>query len=114
MNLYKYFVQIRIDIKCKYSAVPFIAQNEKIPAFRVTRPCLNLLVKLFSGFLNSPFKMHKIIFFPEKKNVCLPYLKFSDMLLETHLFFFIWPNLHHYNMDLDITFSCLGSQIFLP
>ena len=35
--------------------------------------------------------MYKIIlFFPEKKikkYVCLPYLKFSDLLPETHLFF---------------------------
>ena len=29
---------------------------------------------------NASIKMHKIIFFPEKKNVCLPYLKFSDPL----------------------------------
>ena len=36
-----------------------------------------------------PLKMHKIIFFPEKNNVCLPYLKFSDPLSEKHLFFFI-------------------------
>ena len=28
----------------------------------------------------------KYIFFPEKK-VCLPYIKFSDWLSETHLFF---------------------------
>ena len=39
-----------------------------------------------------PFKMHKIIFFPKKnifkkKYVCLTYLKFSDMLPKTHLFF---------------------------
>ena len=34
------------------------------------------------------FKVHKIIFFSEK-NLCLPYLKFSDLLPETH--FFIWP-----------------------
>ena len=37
-----------------------------------------------------PFKMHKIIFFPEKKIkkcVCLPYLKFSDLLPETHIYF---------------------------
>ena len=44
----------------------------------------------------SPFKMHKIIFFPEKnrlkKHVCLPYLKFSDLLPETHIFVF-WPYL---------------------
>ena len=40
--------------------------------------------------------MYKIIFFPEKNNLkkcmCLPYLKFSDLLPEKHLFFFIWPN----------------------
>ena len=41
-----------------------------------------------------PFKMHKIIFFFStkknnlKKYVCLPYLKFSDPLPETHLFFY--------------------------
>ena len=44
---------------------------------------------------NVVFKMHKIIFFPEKKNkkkyVCLPYIKFSYQLQETHLFFFILP-----------------------
>ena len=42
-----------------------------------------------------PFKMHKIIIFFRKikENVCLPYLKFSDGLPETHQFFFIWPNL---------------------
>ena len=40
-----------------------------------------------------PFKMHKIIFFKKKikKYVCLLYLKFSDLLPETHLFFFIRP-----------------------
>ena len=42
-----------------------------------------------------PFKMHKIIFSPEKNfkknNVCLPYLKFSDPLPKTY--FFIWPQL---------------------
>ena len=44
-----------------------------------------------------PFKMHKIIFFQKKKiirkkYVCLPYLKFSDLLPETHLIiFFIGP-----------------------
>ena len=64
--------------------------NKKIPLFRVTQPYLNLLVKFriffrFSGknmilcILKDgmPFKMHKIIFFPDK-NVCLPCLKFSD------------------------------------
>ena len=36
-----------------------------------------------------------IKFFPgkkiKKKHLCLPYLKFSDPLPETHIFFF-WPN----------------------
>ena len=37
-------------------------------------------------FLKS--EMHRIIFFPEKvKSVCIPYLKFSDPLPETRLFF---------------------------
>ena len=41
-----------------------------------------------------PFKMHKTLFFPEKKKkikkkyVCLPYLKFSDLLRETHIILF--------------------------
>ena len=30
-------------------------------------------------------------FFQKKKYVCLPYLKFSDPLPETHLICFIWP-----------------------
>ena len=33
--------------------------------------------------------MHKIIFFSKKKYVCLPYLKFSDLLPETHLLFYL-------------------------
>ena len=46
-----------------------------------------------------PFKMHTMIYFFQKKNylkkcVCLPYLKFSDLSPETHLFF-IWPYGHH-------------------
>ena len=41
-----------------------------------------------------PFKMHKIIFYSRKKlnkNMCayLPYLKFSDPLLKTRLFFYL-------------------------
>ena len=39
-----------------------------------------------------PFKMHKIIFFPEFFffffNMCT-YLKYSDLLPETHLFFYL-------------------------
>ena len=70
--------------------------------FRVTRPFLNLLIKHKRFFWNkyiilcilkgkSPFKMHNIIFFSRKKYekkiyVCLPYLKISDPLPETHLF----------------------------
>ena len=52
-----------------------------------------------------PFKMLEIIYsFPEKKtikkiNVCLPYLKFSDPLPETHLFF-IWPEDSEQNLDI--------------
>ena len=56
--------------------------NKKIHVFRVTGPYLNLLVKPRGVFLSSflekyiilriligdmPFKMHKIIFFPERK-----------------------------------------------
>ena len=37
-----------------------------------------------------PFKMHKIAFFPDfffikNKYVCLPDIKFSDLLPETHI-----------------------------
>ena len=80
-----------------------IWQNKKLLVFRVTRPYLNLLVKhrIFSGFLEKniilcilkvkmPFKMLNffLLFFPgekkfRKRNVCLPYLKFSDPLPET-------------------------------
>ena len=62
---------------CSYISPP----SKKNPVFRVTQPYLNLLVKpriffMFSGkniilsILKGemPFKMHKIIFFPEKKN----------------------------------------------
>ena len=86
-------------------SLAFIRPHKKIPVFRVTRPYLNLLVKhriffrisgknnlilcILKG--NMPFKMYKIIYiFPEKKYVCLPYLKFSDPLPET-TYFFIWP-----------------------
>ena len=38
--------------------------------------------------------------FPEKKKkLCLPYLKISDPLSETHLFFFIWPK-HQVTLNL--------------
>ena len=56
-------------------------QIKKIPVFRVIRPYPNLLVqpRFFSTFLEKniilcilkgemPFKMHRIIFFPETKN----------------------------------------------
>ena len=82
-----------------------VRSNKKIPVFRVTRPYLNLLVKprIFSGFLEKniilcilkgkmPSKMHKIIFFFQKKKIdkkkkYLPYLNFLDPLPEIHLFF---------------------------
>ena len=79
-------------------------QIKKISVLRVTRPYLNLLVNpwLFSRlkkniilcFLKGkmPFKMHKIIFSRKnnnkKKYECLPYLKFSNLLPKTHLFFY--------------------------
>ena len=63
-----------------------VLAKQKVPVFRVRQPYLNLLVKprIFSGFLEkniilctlkgiSPFKMHKIIFFPVKK-ICVPTL----------------------------------------
>ena len=75
--------------------------NKEIFVFRVTRPYLNLLIKprfffRFSGkniiscILKGemPFKMHKIIFFQEKKDVYLPYLKILDPLPETLIFLF--------------------------
>ena len=80
-------------LKCLDPSI--LRPNKKKPVFRVTGPYLNLLVKprFFSGFLNffiilcilkgeMPFKMHKIIFLPEKIYVCLPYLK---------TYFYIWP-----------------------
>ena len=52
-----------------------------------------------------PFKMHKIIcIFPGKKNVYLPYLKFSDPLPETHLFF-IWPYSDDLGSDQEAEYS---------
>ena len=71
--------------------------------FRVTRPYHNLLGKsrIFFKFSGKKYiffcilkakcftKCIKLYLFPEKKKkyVCLPYLKFSDQLPETHLFF---------------------------
>ena len=85
-----------------------IRPNKKIPVFRVTRPFLNLLVKLRKNVQvfskntilcilkgKMPFKMHKIIFFFRifffffLKFVCLSYLKFSDPLHKTNLFFYL-------------------------
>ena len=73
--------------------------------------------RIFSGFLKKiyymnlcilkvkmPFKMHKIIYIFQKKKVCLPYLKFSDPLPETH-FFFIWPQ----HRSWTVKIHCLKS-----
>ena len=90
----------------KHTRFQHLGQIRKIPVFRVTRPYLNLLVKprIFSGCLEKyiilrilkgemPFKMHKIIFFPKKKNNLKKkkdaYLKFSEPLPKTHLFFYL-------------------------
>ena len=78
-----------------------IRSNRKIPVFSVTRPYLNLLVKprIFSGFLKKNFFMYferqnafqnslNYFSFPEK--ICVPTLpKISDLLPETHFFFFL-------------------------
>ena len=78
-----------------------IRSNRKIPVFSVTRPYLNLLVKprIFSGFLKKNVFMYferqnafqnslNYFSFPEK--ICVPTLpKISDLLPETHLFFFL-------------------------
>ena len=92
--------------------------NKKIPVLRVTRPYLNLLVKPIIVFRISvkniilwilkgkmPFKMYKIIFFPEKKKMkkkmCAYLPKISDLLPETHLFFY-WPYLRVIRFYLSI------------
>ena len=84
----------------------FVRPNKSIPVFRVTQPYLNLLVKpgIFTGLLEKkitlcilkgemPFKMHKIIFFSRKKYIkkmcAYPTQKLSDLLTETHLFFYL-------------------------
>ena len=90
--------------------------NKKIPVFKVTWSYLNLLVKprinfRFSGEKKIQFyafwkakclsKCIKLYFF-QKKNVCLPYLKFSDPLPETHLFFYLALLLSCSSLDLAI------------
>ena len=77
-----------------------IRSNKKMPVFKVTQTYLHLLVKprIFPGFLKK--KMHLKRFLPfclskclkfyiifRKKNVYLPYLKFSDPLPETQFFY---------------------------
>ena len=80
------------------------AKIKKYLCFKVTRLYLYLLVKsrIFTGLLEiynlcilkgeMPFKMHKIIYFFQKKKrekyVCLPYLKLSDPLPETLIILF--------------------------
>ena len=82
-----------------------IRPNKKIPVFRVTQSYLNLLVKpKFLGVLEKniilcilkgkmPFKMHIFFYLFQKKKIkksmCLPYLKYSDPLPETQLFFYL-------------------------
>ena len=92
------FAKVLFTCTCKFKLRPKFKKN----VFMVTRPYLNLLVRPRTFFRFSqkyiilcilkgemPFKMHKTIFFPEKKYiVCVPsYLKFSDLLPETRLFF---------------------------
>ena len=68
----------------------FTRPNKKIPVFRVTRPYLNLLVKLITCLQVFWKKIILCILLFPGKNVWLPYLKFSDPLPKTHLSF-IWP-----------------------
>ena len=79
--------------------------NKKIPVLRVTGPYLNLLAKpgIFSGLLEKIYNfMHferhftfqngsNYLFFPEEKENIKKkkYLKFSDPLPKTHLFFYL-------------------------
>ena len=63
------------------------------------------------------FQNASIYFFPEKikinkKNLCLPYLKFSDPELETNLFF-IWPKqvIVYQWLNKDILRDCLPSSL---
>ena len=84
------------------SILKLVGPNKKIPVFGVTGLYLNLLVKpsFFSGFLGKNVifcilkgemlsKCIKLFFFYRKKNVCLSYLKFSDLLPETLIFFLL-------------------------
>ena len=77
----------------------------------VTRLYLNLL-GFFSCFLekykplcilkgNMPFKMHKIISFPEKKckNMCVTTLPKIFRPLTRNTYFFIWPYNNHFHSD---------------
>ena len=54
--------------------------------------------------------MHKIIFFFQEKNKqkywCLPYLKFSDLLLKKHFFFFIWQYMIWLDQHYYIVLYC--------
>ena len=54
--------------------------------------------------------MHKVYFFPEKKCVCLPYLEYSDPLLETH--FFLFGPIIIQQKWIDICFSVVKKFLF--
>ena len=58
----------------------FSGNNIKFYAFRMAK-CLSKCIKLYSS---HPQKNNQ-----KKKYVCLPYLKFSDLLPETHLYFYL-------------------------
>ena len=72
---------------------------KKIPVFRVIRPYLNLLVKhiVFSGYWEKKWL---------KKYVFLPYLKFSDLLPDTHLFFLFGLIKWHFQKPADLDLHC--------
>ena len=79
-----------------------ISRGLIISVFRVTGPYLNILVKprIFFRFSGKstilcilkgemPSKMHKIIFFPDKK--CVPTLPKDFRPVTQNTYFFIWP-----------------------
>ena len=107
-----------------------LGQIKKILVFRVTLPYLNLLVTprilfliscILKGEMPLPFKMHEIIFFPEKNmKKSVPTLKFSDpvtwktQLTLIFLFGLSWIShkewLWAYAINITILWAAQGSR----
>ena len=86
--------------KVRFSRIMAHISQIKKPVFKVTRPYLNLSVKprIVSGFLDKniilcilkgamPFKMHKIIFFSRKKDMCAYHTKYFQTRYLKHIHF---------------------------